>query len=280
MRTSARLLAGLVMIFFASYPVMADAQSSQTPAITLSSVQGTVVSASSTTVVVKTGENQYQVFVVDKNTARPQAVPLHAQVTVRFVPVSDDQTAIADSVIVTAPPTPQVAALTGEAPPPPVEDQIPGSVRSLENSIKRQTKKYRLGVRGATALDPELFLFGVHSQMGPFFSDNIYARPNLELGFGELTTLLAFNFEGMYRLPVVQKTSRWNIYLGGGPALNWSHRNLVEETDRGKIDFGDMDLDVGFNFLLGLQSRDGIFLEMKTSAYSIPTLRFEIGYNF
>jgi len=280
MRTSARLLAGLVMIFFASYPVMADAQSSQTPAITLSSVQGTVVSASSTTVVVKTGENQYQVFVVDKNTARPQAVPMHAQVTVRFVPVSDDQTAIADSVIVTAPPTPQVAALTGEAPPPPVEDQIPGSVRALENSIKRQTKKYRLGVRGATALDPELFLFGVHSQMGPFFSDNIYARPNLELGFGELTTLLAFNFEGMYRLPVVQKTSRWNIYLGGGPALNWSHRNLVEETDRGKIDFGDMDLDVGFNFLLGLQSRDGIFLEMKTSAYSIPTLRFEIGYNF
>jgi len=280
MRTSARLLAGLVMIFFASYPVMADAQSSQTPAITLSSVQGTVVSASSTTVVVKTGENQYQVFVVDKNTARPQAVPMHAQVTVRFVPVSDDQTAIADSVIVTAPPTPQVAALTGEAPPPPVEDQIPGSVRALENSIKRQTKKYRLGVRGATALDPELFLFGVHSQMGPFFSDNIYARPNLELGFGELTTLLAFNFEGMYRLPVVQKTSRWNIYLGGGPALNWSHRNLVEETDRGKIDFGDMSLDVGFNFLLGLQSRDGIFLEMKTSAYSIPTLRFEIGYNF
>ena len=205
---------------------------------------------------------------------------MHAQVTVRFAPVTGDQTPIADSVIVTAPPTPQVAALTGEAPPPPEEDQVPGSVRALENSIKRQTKKYRLGIRGATALDPELFLFGVHSQMGPFFSDNIYARPNLELGFGELTTLLAFNFEGMYRLPVVQKTSRWNIYLGGGPALNWSHRNLVEETDRGKIDFGDMSLDVGFNFLLGLQSRDGIFQEMKTSAYSIPTLRFEIGYNF
>lgn len=280
MRTSSRLLAGLVMIFFASYPIMADAQSSQTPAITLSSVQGTVVSASTSTVVVKTAENQYQVFVVDRNTARPQAVPMHAQVTVRFAPVTGDQTPIADSVIVTAPPTPQVAALTGEAPPPAEEDQVPGSVRSLENSIKRQTKKYRLGIRGATALDPELFLFGVHSQMGPFFSDNIYARPNLELGFGELTTLLAFNFEGMYRLPVVQKTSRWNIYLGGGPALNWSHRNLNEETDRGKIDFGDMSLDVGFNFLLGLQSREGFFLEMKTSAYSIPTLRFEFGYNF
>ena len=205
MRTSARLLAGLVMIFFASYPVMADAQSSQTPAITLSSVQGTVVSASSTTIVVKTGENQYQVFVVDRNTARPQAVPMHAQVTVRFAPVTGDQTAIADSVIVTAPPTPQVAALTGEAPPPAEEDQVPGSVRSLENSIKRQTKKYRLGIRGATALDPELFMFGAQGQFGPFFSDNLYARPNLEFGFGELTTLIATNFEAVYRLPIVQK---------------------------------------------------------------------------
>jgi hypothetical protein len=85
MRTSSRLLAGLVMIFFASYPVMADAQSSQTPAINpqLGARNGGV-SASSSTVVVKTGENQYQVFVVDRNTARPQAVPLqragHGQV--------------------------------------------------------------------------------------------------------------------------------------------------------------------------------------------------------
>ena len=280
MRTSSRLLAGLVMIFFASYPVMADAQSSQTPAVTLSSVQGTVVSASTTTVVVKTGENQYSVFVVDKNTARPQAIPMHAQVTVRFVPIPGDSTPIADSVVMTAPPTPQVAALTGEAPPPPEEDQVPGSVRSLENSIKRQTQKYRIGILGATALAPELFMFGANAQFGPLFSDNIYARPGLELGFGELTTLLALNFEGIYRLPVVQKSNRWNVYVGGGPALNWSHENFVEETDRGKIDFGDMSLDVGFNFLIGLGSRDGVFVEMKTSAYSIPTVRFELGYKF
>jgi hypothetical protein len=281
MRTSARLLAGLVMIFFASYPVMADAQSSQTPAITLSSVQGTVVSASSSTLVVKSGENQYQVLMLDRNTARPQAIPLQAQVTVKFVPVSGDATAIADSVTITAPPPPKVAALTGEAPPPAEEEQLPGSVRALENSIKRQTKKYRLGIRGATALDPELFMFGAHGQFGPFFNENLYARPNLELGFGELTTLIATNFEGIYRLPVVQKTSRWNIYLGGGPALNFSRRSFEEETDEHHpLDFSDLSLDVGFNFLLGLQSRDGMFLEMKTQAYSLPTIRFAFGYNF
>ena len=280
MRTSSRMLAVCVLIGLAFNAGVADAQSSQTPVINLSSVQGTVASASSSTIVVKSGENEYHVFVLDRNTARPQAIPLQAQVTVRFVPVSGDATAIADSVIITAPPPPKVEALTGEAPPPPQEEQLPGSVRALENSIKRQTQKYRLGIRGATALDPELFMFGAHGQFGPFFSENIYARPSLELGFGELTTLLAFNFEGVYRLPVVQKTSRWNVYLGGGPALNWSHRNLVEETDRGKIDFGDMSLDVGFNFLIGLQARDGVFLELKTSAYSLPTLRFELGYNF
>ena len=282
MRTSSRLLAGLVMIYLASYPVMADAQSSQTPAVTLSSVHGTVASASSSTIVVKSGENQYQVFVLDRSTARPQAIPLQAQVTVSFAPVTGDLTPIADSITITAPPPPKVAALTGEAPPPAAEEQLPGSVRSLENTIKRQTKKYRLGIRGATALDPELFMFGAHGQFGPFFSENVYARPNLELGFGELTTLIATNFEAIYRLPIVQKTSRWNMYVGGGPGLNFSKRSLQEEgsEDRNPVDFSDLSLDVGFNFLLGLQSRDGFFLEMKTSAYSIPTLRFEFGYNF
>ena len=147
-------------------------------------------------------------------------------------------------------------------------------------SIQRQSRRYRLGVRGASALDPELFIFGAHTQLGPFFNENVFARPNLEIGFGELTTLLAFNFEGVYRLPLNARTSRWGMYAGGGPALNFSHRNFVEETDRGKIDFGDLDLDVGFNFLLGIQQREGMFLELKSSAYSLPTIRFIFGYNF
>jgi hypothetical protein len=125
-------------------------------------------------------------------------------------------------------------------------------------------------------------MFGAHGQFGPFFSDNLYARPNLELGFGELTTLVATNFEAVYRLPFVEKGSRWNVYVGGGPGLNFSKRSFQEEgsEDRNPVDFSDLSLDVGFNFLLGLQSREGFFMEMKTSAYSIPTLRFAFGYNF
>ena len=283
MRTSSRMLASCALIYLACNAVVAEAQSNQSAPSNLSSLQGTVVSAARATVVVKTTEGIYQLFVLDRDTVRPQAIPLQAQVKVSFVPSNDPSTPpIADAVQITAPPPPKVAALTGEVPAaaPPEDEPVPASVRQLERTIQRQTRRYRLGVRGATSLDPELFLFGAHTQLGPFFNENVWARPNLEIGFGELTTLLAFNFEGVYRLPVVSRASRWNIYAGGGPALNWSHRNFVEETDRGKIDFGDLDLDVGFNFLIGVQSREGLFLEMKTSAYSIPTLRFEIGYNF
>ncbi len=281
MQTSSRLLAGVVFVYLGTIAVVANAQSAPQPA-KFSTLEGTVVSTSRSTVVVKTADGLFQVFVLDRDTARPQSIPLQAPVKVMFTPTGDPTAPpIADSVQVTGPAPPKVAALTGDVPAPaPVDEPIPASVRQLERSIQRQTNRWRLGVRGASALDPELFMFGVHSQLGPFFSENLFARPTFEMGFGELTTLVSLNFEGVYRLPVTERTSRWNMYAGGGPALNFSHRNFSEETDRGKIDFGDLDLDVGFNFLLGVASREGLFLEMKTSAYSIPTLRFAIGYNF
>ena len=284
MQTSLRMLAGCVLICLATSAIVAHAQESQTAQPKLSSLQGTVVSTAKTSVIVRTSEGIFQLFVLDRNTTRPQTIPEQAQVKVLFTPTNDPSTPpIADAVQITAPPPAKVAALTGEvpAPTPAVEDEpVPASVRQLERSIQRQSRRYRLGVRGASALDPELFMFGAHTQLGPFFNENIFARPNLEIGFGELTTLLAFNFEGVYRLPLNERTARWSMYAGGGPALNFSHRNFVEETDRGKIDFGDLDLDVGFNFLLGIQQREGMFLELKSSAYSLPTIRFIVGYNF
>jgi hypothetical protein len=282
MRTTTRILTGCLLIVLAT-AVVAHGQGSQSAQPKLSSLQGTVVSTAKSTIVVKTSDGIYQLFVLDRDTARPQTIPAQSEVKVSFVPSSDPSTPpFAEAVQVTAVPQPKVAALTGEVPaaPPPVDEPVPASVRQLERSIERQTRRYRLGVRGASSLDPEMFMFGAHTQLGPFFNENVWARPNVEIGFGELTTLLALNFEGVYRLPVNSRASRWNIYAGGGPALNWSHRNFEEETDRGKIDFGDMDLDVGFNFLIGVQTREGLFLELKSSAYSIPTIRFEIGYNF
>ena len=285
MRTSSRMLAGCVFISLATNSLVADAQGVQSPPQTkLSALEGTVVSTSRSTLVVKTNEGLYQVFVIERDTSRPEVIPMQAQVAVSFAPTGDPAAPpVADMVTITGLPQPKVAALTGEVPeqqPPP--EPVPASVRKVENEIKRQTNRWRLGVRGATSLDPEMFMFGVHSQMGPFFSENLYARPSLEMGFGELTTFLGLNFEGVYRLPVVQRTSRWNVYAGGGPALNFSRESFEADAteDRNPIDFSDLTLDVGFNFLIGIQSRDGMFLELKSTAYSIPTIRFEIGYNF
>ena len=281
MRTSSRILTGLVLVCLGITADVANAQSAQSQT-KLSSLQGTVIKTSRATVIVKTNDGLYQVFVMDRDTARPDVIPLQAPVTVLFMPTGDASAPpIAESVQVTGPAPPKVAALTGDVPPPqPVDEPVPASVRQLERDIQRQARRWRLGARAASALDPELFMFGVHSQMGPFFNENVYARPNLELGFGELTTFVGLNFEGVYRLPVTQRTSRWNIYAGGGPAVTFSHRNFAEETDRGKIDFGDLDSDIGFNFLIGVQAREGLFLELKSSAYALPTIRFEIGYNF
>jgi hypothetical protein len=273
------MLTGCVLIFLAAYAVVADAQISPSSAQTLNS-QGTVVSATKASIVIKTDDGQYQVFIIDRETVRPQTIPPQSQVAVAYMPASDTTTPTADSVFITALPQPKVAALTGEVPPPPADEPVPAGVRQLERSIQRQSQRYRLGVRGGTALDPELFVFGAQAQIGPFFSENLYARPNLELGFGELTTLVALNFEAAYRLPVLQRGSRWNIFAGGGPALDFSRQSFEEETDQGRFDFSDLSLDVGFNLLIGVVNRDGMFLELKTSIYSLPTVRMMVGYNF
>jgi hypothetical protein len=134
-------------------------------------------------------------------------------------------------------------------------------------------------VRAGAAFDPELFMFGVHSQMGPIFSSRVFFRPNAEFAFGEVTDLIALNLEGVYRFPRSAERSNWSPYVGAGPALTFIHQNF--EAGR-NIDFGNFDFDAGFNILLGMQSRRGTFVEAKTSLWSrpAPVFRLIVGYNF
>ena len=60
-----------------------------------------------------------------------------------------------------------------------------------------KARRWRLGVRAGAAFDPELFMFGVHSQMGPIFSPRVFFRPSAEFAFGEVTDLIALNLEGV-----------------------------------------------------------------------------------
>jgi len=91
-------------------------------------------------------------------------------------------------------------------------------------------------------------------------------RPNLEVGVGDEATLITVNFEFAYRIPVNKKP--WSVYVGGGPALVIS--NSHDDTDAGG----------GFNILLGVAHRRGLFTEIKVGVIDSPGFKFGVGYRF
>ena len=241
-------------------------------------VEGTVVSSSPHTLVVRTENDQYHLFVFDSNTTKPRVIAPGARVRVVSIPGEETGSRLASSVAVLAPaPSAQGNAATTQAAP------VPPQVREVESKIKREARRWRLGVRAGAALDPELLMFGVHSQMGPIFNRNVFFRPNAEFAWGEVTDLIALNLEAIYRLPVTARRQNWSVYVGAGPAFTFLHQSFQREQGQGRnIDFGNFDFDTGFNILTGLQFRRGAFFEIKTSLYArpAPVLRLIFGKTF
>jgi hypothetical protein len=118
------------------------------------------------------------------------------------------------------------------------------------------------GVRVGASVEPDQFYFGGHIETDRIV-DELRFRPNVEIGVGHDLTLTALNFELAYHFP---RRSGWNVYAGGGPALNLYHRN------------GDTDADGGFNILLGVQHTGGFFAEIKGGAVDSPNFKIGIGY--
>jgi hypothetical protein len=160
---------------------------------------------------------------------------------------------------------------------------VPESVQEVERDIEREVRRWHVGFRAGAALDPELIVIGVQSRIGPVFNRNFFFRPNVEYGFGEVTDLLAFNVEGIYRLPVSARQARWSAYVGAGPAFNFIHQNFERRQGTPRdIDFGNFEYDSAFNILAGVQFRRGTFMELRSSVYAepAPSLRVIVGYNF
>src|SRR3569833_601711 len=149
-------ISSLAVLLFTSLP--ANAQEAQTST-------GSVVSTSRNTLTIRTSDGRYQLFVLDNTTKKPASIPAGSQV--RITSSEDDGVYYASEVDVTQQPATGASA-TGSS------QVVPPEVRTLERNIERETRRYRLGVRGGVALDPELFLIGVQSQIGPFFSKNVY----------------------------------------------------------------------------------------------------------
>jgi hypothetical protein len=226
---------------------------------------------------VRTEDNQFHLFVFDRDTVKPR--PLSAGARVRVVSTPGEEAGVRLASIVTT----LEAAPTAQGAAPAQAQPVPPAVRELERNIERQVRRWRVGVRAGVGLDPELILFGVHSQLGPFFHRDVSFRPNAEFAFGEITDLIALNLEATYRLPISPRQGRWSAYIGAGPGFTFLHQSFQSTQGQGRnIDFGNFDFNTGFNILTGVQFRRGTFFEVKSSVYSrpAPTLRLIFGYNF
>lgn len=124
------------------------------------------------------------------------------------------------------------------------------------------------GVRVGLAVDPDLFTFGAHIESDPLV-DRLRFRPNLEVGIGDDLTLIAINAEFAYWFP---GRRAWSLYAGGGPALNIYRFGSGSRRDS--------DAEPGFNILVGLSHREGLFTEFKIGALDSPELRLTVGFAF
>lgn len=124
------------------------------------------------------------------------------------------------------------------------------------------------GVRVGVALDPDLFTVGAHIESDPLI-DRLRFRPNLEVGVGDDLTLIAINAEFAYWFP---SRRAWSLYAGGGPAIN-----IYRFGGGGRR---ESDTEPGFNILVGLAHREGLFTEFKIGAMDSPELRLTIGFAF
>ena len=121
------------------------------------------------------------------------------------------------------------------------------------------------GVRAGVSGDPGQFFFGGHVETRPLI-DKLTFRPNVEIGVGDDTTLVAGNIEFAYWMPIRNKP--WSVYAGGGPALIIGDRN------------DDTDVGGGFNILVGLQHSRGLFTELKVGFGDSPDIKFGVGFTF
>ncbi|OFW32979.1 MAG: hypothetical protein A3G76_10445 [Acidobacteria bacterium RIFCSPLOWO2_12_FULL_65_11] len=127
----------------------------------------------------------------------------------------------------------------------------------------------RLGVSGG----PSQFYIGGHGAFGPLV-DQLWFRPNLEAGFGDNVTVLAFNIEFQYRIKLTGSLSNapWSPYIIAGPALVYAHTSVGN--------FSGSSTGGGFNIGFGLQHSRGLFTEIKFGVADSPDFKFGVGYNF
>ena len=120
------------------------------------------------------------------------------------------------------------------------------------------------GARAGASVDPDQFYVGGHYETRALV-EQLYFKPNLEVGFGSDITAIGANLEFVYKVPI---EGPWSLYAGGGPALNIYSRD--DESDSSG----------GLNVLFGAETSNGVFFEVKLGALDSPDLKFGVGFTW
>ena len=142
-------------------------------------------------------------------------------------------------------------------------------VLAVAGSAAAQSER-PVGIRAGVSADPEQFYFGAHMDVAEIVRD-FWFRPNVEVGVGDNTTVLAFNGEFVYLVAV--RSREWRPYVGGGPGI------VIATVGPGP---GNRDTDAGpgFNFVGGVQHRRGFLAEIKVGAFDSPGFKIGVGWTF
>lgn len=285
----AHVLLGICAVFVSSFLVI-TVQAQQNPPNAPSAqstgtkgndpvIEGTVVSTTRHTLVVLSDDDQYHLFTYGTDTVHDQAVKPGARVRVNANEPEGEGTPVAENVAVLQPGSDSANSSSranngqGQALQP---ARPPAQMQQVSSDIENEARRWHAGGRIGVGFSPELFLFGVQSQIGPFFNPRLIFRPNAEFGFGELTDMFALNLEAAYRFNTSSRRG-WTPYFGAGPSLNFIHQGASTSD----VSFSNFTYKTGFNVFLGAQKRK-TFVEMKTGLWSgqAPVLRLLVGYNF
>jgi len=234
-------------------------------------VEGTVISTTRHTLVVRTDDDQYHLFTYAAATVHSGTVNPGARVRVNGSAPDEGGTRVADSIVVIHPGSDAVHNEKGAQ-----AAQPPPQVSKVTKELESEARRWHVGGKIGTGLSPNLFMLGAQAQFGPIFSQHLLFRPNIEFGFGELTDMYAVNLEAAYRFNTTFH-GKWTPYFGMGPSLNF----INQSASSGDVSFSDFNYKTGFNIFAGGQ-KNKTFVEMKTSLWSAeaPVFRLFIGYNF
>lgn len=229
-------------------------------------IEGTVVSTTPETLVVRSDQNRYHLFTYSPNIVSNESVKPDVRVRVEGSVPGPNGTRVADRVTVVQPGeasvagTTQTAAPTSSTHPPSSTTEVhvsateahggsgaqgtpAGPVNATSLKVEEKARKLHIGGRVGFGLDPELFMFGPEARFGPFFSKRLMFQPNLEFGFGELTDMYAVNGDAAFHFNKAHND--WIPYIGMGPSFNFVHR----AASIGETDFSDFHFNTGLTSL-------------------------------